>query len=192
MKQNKKYDDMVDAARTLFYKYGIRKVTIEEICTEAKVSKMTFYKYFTNKIELAKTILDKVFSNTLNQFSDLMESDLPFPEKMHGVLQMKINAAQGANWAFVVDLYKNTESELSEHVQNWIQKGFQITIAYFTDAQQKGLIRKDLHPTLMLVILDKMREMALDDRLIPVYNNVQDLSVEITKFFLYGIFNEQT
>jgi hypothetical protein len=42
----------------------------------------------------------------------------------------------------------------------------------------------------MLVILDKMKEMALDERLIPAYSNVQDLSVEITKFFLYGIFNE--
>jgi hypothetical protein len=120
-----------------------------------------------------------------------MESDLSFPEKMHGVLQMKIESAKGDTWIFITDLYKGSDVELSEHVTNWIQKGFKITVDYFMDAKQKGLIRKDITPTFLLVILDKLREMALDERMIAAYDNAQEIAVEITKFFLYGIFDEQ-
>ena len=49
---NPKYLDIFKTAKDLFWKYGIKRVSIEEICKEAKVSKMTFYKFFPNKIEL--------------------------------------------------------------------------------------------------------------------------------------------
>ena len=44
-------------------------MTIEEICGEAKVSKMTLYKFFPNKIELAKVILKKVFDDFEHRLS---------------------------------------------------------------------------------------------------------------------------
>ncbi|MDH5400751.1 MAG: TetR/AcrR family transcriptional regulator, partial [Cyclobacteriaceae bacterium] len=56
--QNRKYQAIFETAKELFWKYGIRRVTIEEICKEAGVSKMTFYKFFPNKVALANTILE--------------------------------------------------------------------------------------------------------------------------------------
>ncbi len=49
---------LTEAGRSLFWKFGFTKVTVEEICQSAGVSKMTFYRYFENKTELAKRILD--------------------------------------------------------------------------------------------------------------------------------------
>jgi AcrR family transcriptional regulator len=187
---SKKYDAIMDAARRLFYKYGIRKVTIEEICAESSVSKMTFYKYFTNKTELAKAVMTKIFSTNIKDFTDLMESDISFPEKMHGLLMMKIEGTKDANWAFFIDLYKSDDTELTAYMQNMIQDSMKLTAEYFRKAQEKGLMRKDLHPALMMVILDKMQEMAFDERLLKTYDSVQELCMEITKFFLYGIFEE--
>ena len=46
--------DILNTARQLFWKHGIRRVSVEEVCREAGVSKMTFYRSFPNKIELAK------------------------------------------------------------------------------------------------------------------------------------------
>ncbi|MDR3340341.1 MAG: TetR/AcrR family transcriptional regulator [Candidatus Symbiothrix sp.] len=189
--KSKKYTDIIDAAQRLFYKYGIKKVSIEEICSEGNVSKMTFYKFFPNKTELAKTVLDKVFDNAIKQFTDLMESDLPFSEKMHGLLMMKMKSTKDANWAFIVELYKNSDNELLAHAQHKIQNTLNLVVDYFKQAQDKGWMRKDLSPTLMLVILDKMQEMSLDDRVIAAYSDMQVAAMEITKFFLYGIFDER-
>ena len=54
----KKEQDILIAGKKLFFKYGLKKVTIEEICAEANVSKMTFYKYFPNKTALVKKVFD--------------------------------------------------------------------------------------------------------------------------------------
>ncbi|MBN1927463.1 MAG: helix-turn-helix transcriptional regulator, partial [Prolixibacteraceae bacterium] len=49
-------NQILQSAKKLFWKYGIRKVSIDEICREAGVSRMTFYRLFKNKIELAKVV----------------------------------------------------------------------------------------------------------------------------------------
>ena len=54
---SKKKLQIVETAKDLFMRYGIRRVTIDEICRTAGASKMTFYKYFSNKIALLKEIL---------------------------------------------------------------------------------------------------------------------------------------
>jgi AcrR family transcriptional regulator len=191
MSTGKKYSDSIEAAKQLFYKYGIRKVSIEEICKEAKVSKMTFYKYFPNKIELAKKVIDAIFGDALEKFRQLMESDIPFPEKMHGLLQMKIENARGLHWDFIIDLYKNPDSELSGHVHNRIQSTMQWILDCFAKAQREGQMRSDINSTLLLVVMDRMPEIAFDHRLLAAYDNAQDLAMDITKFFLYGIFEER-
>ena len=53
-KRSAKLQAILDAAKSLFWKHGIRRVTIEEICEVAGVSKMTYYKYFSNKTAIAK------------------------------------------------------------------------------------------------------------------------------------------
>jgi AcrR family transcriptional regulator len=192
VQQNKKYDSIMEAAQRLFYRYGIQKVSIEELCLDAKVSKMTFYKHFPNKIALAKRLLDVIFGNTLKRFTDMMDDpDIPFPEKMQALLQIKMEGSKDAKWAFVVDLYKSSDLTLVAHAKEWIQKGLALTVERFIRTQEQGWMRKDLNPVLMLVLLDKMQEAALDDRVIAAYRDVQDMVVEITKFFLYGISNER-
>jgi AcrR family transcriptional regulator len=41
---NLKLARIASTAEKLFMKFGIRRVSVEEICREASVSKMTFYK----------------------------------------------------------------------------------------------------------------------------------------------------
>ena len=53
---SKKREATLLAAKDLFWRYGFRKVTVEEICEQEKVSKMTFYKMFPNKLDLAKHV----------------------------------------------------------------------------------------------------------------------------------------
>lgn len=49
--QNIKQQFILSAGKELFWKHGVKRVTVEEICVQASVSKMTFYKFFMNKRE---------------------------------------------------------------------------------------------------------------------------------------------
>ena len=48
---NPKREQILKTGKELFWKFGFKRVTIEEICKEAGISKMTYYKYFTNKMD---------------------------------------------------------------------------------------------------------------------------------------------
>ena len=49
-----KKEQIVEAARKLFTKYGYKKVSMDEIAKEAGVTKKTVYAYFKDKDELFK------------------------------------------------------------------------------------------------------------------------------------------
>lgn len=189
-KKTKKYDAILEASRKLFYKYGLRKVTIEEICTEAKVSKMTFYKYFPNKIDLAKTMFDTYIEHWLGKYKEVMYSDISFPEKMDKFLKIKIDVAKDASRDFIIDLYQNPMEDFKDYMEQWKAKAKKETIEMFTYAQQKEWMRKDLKPELMLLLIDKIYEIVMNEEFTALYDEVSDLTNEITKFFLYGVSGE--
>ncbi|MCK4464396.1 MAG: TetR/AcrR family transcriptional regulator, partial [Bacteroidales bacterium] len=78
---NQKFQQIITTAKNLFWKFGIKRVSIEEICREANVSKMTFYKHFSNKPELVKYIINKITSEALAKYKNIMSQDVSFSEK---------------------------------------------------------------------------------------------------------------
>jgi len=57
---------VLKTGKELFWKFGFKRVTIEEVCKEAGISKMTFYKFFTNKIDLVKIIMNDILQESLS------------------------------------------------------------------------------------------------------------------------------
>ncbi|MDD2227780.1 MAG: TetR/AcrR family transcriptional regulator [Candidatus Cloacimonetes bacterium] len=50
-------DDIIEAASQVFFKKGLADATMDEIATQAELSKATLYLYFKNKEELFLTVL---------------------------------------------------------------------------------------------------------------------------------------
>ena len=48
---------ILTAAQTLFARFGLKKVTTDDIAKEAKVSKATVYKYYTNKVVIFREVV---------------------------------------------------------------------------------------------------------------------------------------
>src|SRR3954470_11176335 len=58
-RKSPKRDLLMDTARRLFYRDGLRAVGIDTILAEAGVAKMTLYNHFASKEELIIAILEK-------------------------------------------------------------------------------------------------------------------------------------
>lgn len=189
---NKKQTQILESAKELFFRYGIKKVTIEEICKDANVSKMTFYKYFPNKTELAKTILTNIFDESEKRFLSLAHNEeLSFVEKMNIQVQWKIDNTQNATMLFIKDLYASDDTEIGIFLKKTVKERMQKVVNEFTTAQEKGLIRKDIKPALFLAIFDKLMELAGDERMLQAYESVEEMTREISNFFIYGISNKR-
>ena len=184
---NSKYQDIFRIAKELFWKYGIRRVTIEEICKEAGVSKMTFYKFFPNKMELAKTILKVNVGKSLEKFEKVVVGDLSFNEKIKEMLLIKLEGTKDISIEFVSDIYKIPDTELQQIVQKQAERSLEIFVGFLKDSQKSGLIRKEIKIDFILYYFNQMNHILDDKDLVSKYKHPQDLIMESMNFLFYGL-----
>ncbi len=184
---NPKKNQIIITAKSLFWKYGMRRVSIEEICREANVSKMTFYKFFKNKVDLVKYILDKIEEESIKEYSSIMNQDIPFHKKVEQTIDLKLRSVDQISPEFYADLHQNAEPEVSEYFNNLSNRVLKLIVDDYKRAQENGEIRKDLKINFIIYQLNKIFKMAGDQDLIDLYDSPQDLIMELTRFFFYGI-----
>lgn len=192
MVKSKKHQQIIDTARDLFWHHGIRRVSVEEICQTAGVSKMTFYKYFKNKIDLVLFILNKTFLEGVAKYKSIMAQNIPYSEKIKEMIQMKLELTRDISHEMLKDWTQDSIPEIAELMQRIQRENFQLFLDDMVAAQNKGEIRKDINPKFILYFLNKMREIAGDEQMINMYDSTQSLTAELINFFFYGILTKQS
>ena len=186
-RKEKSRNAIITAGRKLFWKYGIRKVTVEDICQEAGVSKMTFYRFFENKIELAGLMLTEIYENALQDYNKIMQSDLPFPEKIRQTIVLKHQGSMDVSEEFLNDIYQSEEPVLKNLMTKYSGISRKTVRDDFTKAQKEGYIRKDLKIDFLMYMMDSIGERMFDEKLKAMFGNTHDLVMGLTNFFFYGI-----
>ena len=182
-----KFEAIVAAARSLFWKHGIKRVSIEEICEKAEVSKMTCYKYFSNKTAIAKYLLEDMFETGVKVYKEIYNSDIPYEEKVKKLLDLKMSNAHEMSQELLDDIYKYQDEELSETIENIKNKLISIYLDDIRESQKTGEIRNDIKPEFMLYFLNNLTEMLTDKRVVEIYSNPEQMILEVMNFFFYGI-----
>jgi len=185
--QNKKIQQLVKAAQDLFMRHGIRRVTVEEICSEARISKMTFYKYFKNKIELIKYLLNQINSEQMNAYRQIMDRNIPYVEKVKDMIQQKNEHTRMLSQEFINDLYKNPIPEIAEMIEDLKTEAINEVLNDLKNARDRGDIRKNLKPELILHFITHMRDLVKEGAFSDIYQSPNELIMELTNFFYYGV-----
>jgi AcrR family transcriptional regulator len=186
-KESGKFEAIVSAARSLFWKHGIRRVTIEEICETAGVSKMTCYKYFSNKTAIAKYLIEDLFESGVKAYKEIYSSDIPYEEKVKKMVDLKMSNAHEMSQELLDDIYKYQDEELSDTIEDIKKKMIGIYLDDIHDAQKAGEIRSDVKPEFLLYFLNNLTEMLTDQSVVGIYNNPEQMIEEVMNFFFYGI-----
>ncbi|MFC0875040.1 TetR/AcrR family transcriptional regulator [Saccharicrinis sp. FJH2] len=187
-KSNPKYKQIVETAHDLFWKFGIKRVTIEEICSESGVSKMTFYRFFPNKIELAKVVISSIFEKAEKDYKTLMSQDIAFEEKIKEQVRMKFEGTINISEAFVADVYSGWNEELKTFFNEITVRMVNMVRDNYLQAQKKGAIRNNVNIDFIFYLSNKMTEMISDPQLVAMYNgNVQNIVMEFINLMFYGI-----
>ncbi len=190
-KENKKFQETVATAKTLFWKHGIKRVSIEEICSETPVSKMTFYKFFKNKEVLAEYLLRELLDKWHEAYTKIMSQDMPFPTKIKKVIALEQEASADMSEEFIKDIYNNEFVELQKLVSEDRNRYHAEIAKDMIAAQKRGEIRKGIKPEFILYLLEDIGNKVVDDKLSSLYSSKQELIMELTNYFFYGIMNNQ-
>ncbi len=177
-KNSKKRQQILVTAENLFKQHGIKRITIEEICRKAGVSKMTFYKYFDNKMGLVGHIWDNWIEEGFSKLNEINAMDIPFPEKIERMFQWKKTFTSKINVEFIGDFL---------HIEGGLEKIKGRFVEFLIESQKRGDIRPEIRPEFIMAVLDKLYELARDENLIKIYPDYIEFNTEIRDFFWYGL-----
>ena len=185
---------IIKTAGEMFFRLGIRSVSIDDICRELGMSKKTFYVYFESKDEL------------INQ---LLQANLDYmAEKMKGLLKLqdfrqlvkvflKRQEAEKNDVRrvpqLVYDLKKYYPRQFADfQVQCFeIQKTF--IMRYLELGVSQGLVRANLNIELTAVLFAKIHSDAIRDfEVIEAHNhNMHQLAHTAMDVFVRGVLSEE-
>jgi AcrR family transcriptional regulator len=177
LSMSRKRDQLIQTGEALFVKHGMRRVTVEEICRQAGVSKPTFYKYFENKAALARRIVELWIEQALQQIDRIEAAETPFPEKLKQILALKQAFAVRPGPEFLEDLIP-LDIDLSH--------AFRRVMRSLVEGQRRGDIRADIRPEFLMAAFDILNRMQQDPRIRGLYEDAETLAADVFKLFYYG------
>jgi len=181
---------IVETATDLFMKYGVKRVTVEEICRTAKVSKMTFYSYFKNKIELAEHIIFSIMDKAQLEFDSIWKQLSTFDHKIEQFIKLKMVYAKKFSKEFFID-FMSLSPNIREKILEYTQRNQINFIKMVEQAQKSGSVRQDVSINLMSFIMNKFLEFSEDKDFQALYSNTEELTWDVVNFYFYGIMGKK-
>ena len=174
-------------AKELFWKHGFKKVTIDEICKKANVSRKTFYTFYENKNALVLFILNETIENMKSENMKVFESDISFAEKMKIMLDKKLKFSETISLEFIADLYSPEAGEVHDYFQKFMKESTDISREFFRIAQEKGEMNPNLNLDFVMWIIQKLGELCSTHELINMFPDAESMTRQLAEYALYGI-----
>lgn len=187
MQKSKTEIKLIETAKSLFWKYGLKRVTVEEICQSAGVSKMSFYRLFKNKLAIAKEVLSLEIQESIDEFTNLYESDLSFVEKMEETILLKLKYSDQIGMEFLHDILVHGGPEFQLLLKEKREETAGLISDFLKNGQKNGDIRKDLNLDLIPYITEKLSSLISEEKMLEMYSSPRELIKEMITFFFYGI-----
>ena len=136
-------DLIINTAGRLFEQFGIRSVSIDNVCNELHISKKTFYTYFPQKEELVDVVLVNQKKSNYEKYEKIFKNKNAIDSLILIIKEIKKNAESESQTMFY-DLEKYYPKIFEKHMtQNTeeMRLGFQINLK---QGIEEGYYRDDL------------------------------------------------
>jgi AcrR family transcriptional regulator len=174
-------------AKELFWKYGFKKVTVDEICKKANVSRKTFYTFYENKTALVIYIFNKAMDEAFEIYEKIIKSDLTFSEKMSKIFSYKYEASENISMEFIRDFYHPDAGELLNLFNRLIEKSMLLMHDFFLKAQETGEMNPDLSLEYVMWLMQKYVELSGTQELLSLFPDADTLTRQVSQSLIYGI-----
>lgn len=121
MQETEKHSLILNAAASLFAKYGYKKTTVDEIVAEAGISKGLFYHYYQNKKQLYLHIYD-TYTTALSQSvaKEVDTSNTDFFDRLKQISHLRIAFINQYPdlWGFLYTAYYEQHPDVALEIQS--------------------------------------------------------------------------
>ena len=199
--QNKWYmvnDQMVNniikTAGDMFFRLGIRSVSIDDICHELGMSKKTFYVYFASKDELVEQLLQANINYMASKMEDLLKTG-DFSQLVKKFIKHQEAEKNDVRRVpqLVYDLKKYYPRQFAQFQVNCFETQKEYIQRYLEMGQKAGLVRANLNIELVAVLFAKIHSDAIRDfeEIEGHGHNMHQLGHTAMDVFVRGVLSEE-
>jgi len=143
-------DRVVAESQRLFFQFGFRRITMDEISRNLRMSKKTLYVLFPSKKDLVRAVVDSILEPNLAKISTLIQDEKTVAGFFSGSLAVfrelsqSISEPMMSDMRTMPDIWRNVESRrlaVLMRIKDVLERG-----------KRTGEIRPDLHTDLFLRI----------------------------------------
>lgn len=181
-------EKVILGAEELFFKYGIRSVTMDDIAKHLGMSKKTIYQYYKEKDEIVHKLMMAHIKEDECSFSECAEKSANIVEEVFNMMKNIHDIFSKINPQFIYELqkyYPQTWKLFKDFKENFILKMVEQSI-------EKGIKDGHVRPDVNVKILSRARmenvEMAMNPACFPPDKfKILDVQLTLVEHFLYGI-----
>ncbi|WP_234123948.1 TetR/AcrR family transcriptional regulator [Clostridium hydrogenum] len=149
--KNKNREEIIEAGKKLFLKYNFIDVNIKDICNEASISRVTFYKHFKSIDELVFEVQINILKHMMKFIRNNDKVQLSGKEIIQRMLYAWINFGKEhkaeMKFIFLFDFYYGVH-DINEELKLKYKDFVFEDNNFFSEAINKGIEDKSLKPNL--------------------------------------------
>ena len=193
MSQDQK-QHIIKTAGDMFFRLGIRSVSIDDICHELGMSKKTFYVYFASKDELVEQLLQANIDYMASKMEGLLKTG-DFKQLVAKFIKHQEAEKNDVRRVpqLVYDLKKYYPRQFAQFQVNCFETQKEYIQRYLEMGQKAGLVRANLNIELVAVLFAKIHSDAIRDfeEIEGHGHNMHQLGHTAMDVFVRGVLSEE-
>ena len=187
-------NNIIKTAGDMFFRLGIRSVSIDDICHELGMSKKTFYVYFASKDELVEQLLQANINYMASKMEDLLKTG-DFSQLVKKFIKHQEAEKNDVRRVpqLVYDLKKYYPRQFAQFQINCFETQKEYIQRYLEMGQKAGLVRANLNIELVAVLFAKIHSDAIRDfeEIEGHGHNMHQLGHTAMDVFVRGVLSEE-
>lgn len=181
-------DRILNQASDLFFKYGLKSVTMDDIAHELGMSKRTLYQVYKTKKDIVETITIKFLANHEKTYELLIKESKDAVEELLKLMENLNYIFERLNSRTIFDMqrqFPEAWQRFKEHKNSSILKHI---IANLNRGIQEKLFRENIHVEIIARMRLEQIQIALDPMIFPPEKfEIKEIHNQMLLQYLHGI-----
>jgi AcrR family transcriptional regulator len=179
-------DLVIAEAKRLFFQFGFRRITMDEIAANLRMSKKTLYILFPSKKDLVRAVVQTIMKPNLEKIRTVTDRSATIAEFISGAigvfrgLSADISDPMVSDMRMMPEIWRKVEEQRLKaisHIKEVLEKG-----------KRTGEVRPDLNVDLFLrIFIQIVNRIANPAMMMELNLKPTELAEQIFGIFFYGI-----
>lgn len=181
-------DRILKGAEELFFKYGIKSITMDDIAKHLGISKKTIYQFYSDKNEVVETLMTSLTKTNECEFQKIADQSANVIEEVFEMMKHMGTLFSQMNPNLFYDLqkyhpnsWKSFQKFKEECIESMVEDSVKRGVA-------QGFVRSDINTKIIARLRMEEVEMGFNPQVFPPDKfKIIDVQLALLDHFLHGI-----